>query len=165
MSVNQFRGDNFYLSNMYQCKVPMRINGKTYQFSSVEAAFQAHKDPERAGEFVGIYGKDAKKLGRQVNMRRDWESIKDDIMRDCVRSKFENNPKLAAKLKSTEGLLVENNTWGDRYWGMCGGVGQNKLGQILMEERDVLQNKMVGKGREIPEIGGESDSLSVEYSR
>ena len=141
MSVNQFRGDNFYLSNMYQCKVPMCINGKIYQFSSVEAAFQAHKDPERAKEFVGIYGKDAKRLGRQVNIRPDWETIKDNIMRDCIKSKFKHNPELATKLKNTEGLIAENNTWGDRYWGICGGVGQNKLGQILMEERDSLCTK------------------------
>ena len=138
MAVNIFRGDNFYLSNMYHCEVPMVINGKTYLFSSAEAAFQAHKDVKRASEFVGISGKEAKRLGRRVNMRQDWERVKDDIMRACVRSKFENNPDLAKKLKNTDGPIVENNTWGDRYWGICGGVGKNRLGQILMEERSYL---------------------------
>lgn len=141
VAVNVFRGDNFYLSNMYSCEVPMVINGKTYLFSSAEAAFQAHKDVKRASEFVGISGKEAKSLGRRVNMRQDWERVKDDIMRACVRAKFENNLDLAKKLKNTDGFIVENNTWGDRYWGVCGGVGKNRLGQILMEERSHMVEK------------------------
>ena len=37
--------------------------------------------------------------------------------------------------------LVEYNTWGDTYWGVCTRIrqGQNWLGKILMEVREELQ--------------------------
>ena len=35
--------------------------------------------------------------------------------------------------------LIEGNTWGDRFWGVCGGTGMNHLGRLLMEVREELQ--------------------------
>lgn len=29
----------------------------------------------------------------------------------------------------------EGNTWGDTFWGICGGQGSNMLGQLLMDVR------------------------------
>jgi len=57
-------------------------------------------------------------------------------MEDIVRSKFVNNPLLYVKLDETNPHeLVEGNWWGDKYWGVCKGVGENKLGKILMKVR------------------------------
>ena len=60
-------------------------------------------------------------------------------MYDVVNSKFTQNKKLAEQLMATgEDDLVEGNDWGDRYWGVCRGVGKNKLGQILKRIRSEL---------------------------
>jgi len=36
--------------------------------------------------------------------------------------------------------LIEGNTWGDRFWGVCDGEGQNQLGRLLMELRNELRD-------------------------
>lgn len=135
----QFRGSEWFLSNMYPCQID--YNG--CRFSCVESAFQAQKDLARSHEFQTLNGKEAKALGRKVQLRDDWESVKDDIMKDLIQVKFKD-PKLADKLMTNptilaaNGRIQEDNTWGDRYWGVCNGRGQNRLGQILMEQRAEL---------------------------
>lgn len=80
---------------------------------------------------------EAKRLGREIKIREDWESIKLRVMQVGVRAKFDQNHDLKEKLLSTRGMyLEETNHWGDKYWGVCNGVGQNKLGQILMAYRE-----------------------------
>lgn len=57
-------------------------------------------------------------------------------------AKFSQNQEIKDVLLSTgEALLVENTTE-DYYWG-CGtnGNGENWLGRILMETRDILRAK------------------------
>ena len=53
---------------------------------------------------------------------------------------FDPGTELGEKLKATgDGQIVEGNTWGDTFWGVCGGRGQNWLGRLLMERRALLQ--------------------------
>jgi hypothetical protein len=63
-------------------------------------------------------------------------------MTEIIRLKFQN-PGLKAKLLATGNQeLIEGNTWGDCYWGVCEGNGQNHLGKILMQVREeLLQRK------------------------
>ena len=128
----QFRAEYYFLSNMYNKGYPLiiGIDYMTYTFTCVEAAFQAHKCPERADEFEGISGYEAKKLGRQVPLCKDWDLIKDDVMLKCLRAKFANKV-LREKLLAIHEPIVEDNTWGDTYWGRCNGVGKNRLGELL----------------------------------
>ena len=59
-------------------------------------------------------------------------------MEEIVRAKFGQNPVLADKLLATgDTLLIEGNTWGDKFWGVDTRVGQgeNHLGKILMKVR------------------------------
>lgn len=127
----QFRGTYAFLSNMYQGKpFSVVINHQTYTFTCVESAFQAHKDVNRAHEFESLSGYDAKKLGRKVNLRPDWETIKDDVMLTCLRAKF-SDPNLKQKLRTISEPIVEENHWHDTYWGVCNGIGKNRLGQLL----------------------------------
>lgn len=87
-------------------------------------------------------GGQAKKLGRQVTLRPDWEQIKDSVMEEVIHWKFKCNKDLAEALINTgDAILIEGNTWNDRYWGVCRGTGQNKLGKILMKERDRLREE------------------------
>ena len=132
----QFRGQYYFLSNMYPCSLTVDIESKIYSFTCVEAAFQAHKCPERAVEFEGIDGYTAKKLGRRVPLRPDWETVKDAVMLNIVSAKFMQNPDLFRRLHSIKGEIVEENTWHDTYWGVCNGKGENHLGKILMKVRD-----------------------------
>ena len=83
----------------------------------------------------------ANKLGRQIQLRSDWEQVKEDVMYEVCRAKFMQNPDLKARLLSTGTVqLVEGNNWNDREWGVCNGEGKNKLGKILMRIREELRN-------------------------
>jgi len=84
----------------------------------------------------------AKRAGRRVLLRPDWDRVKFTLVRELVRRKFAD-PVLAEKLLATgTRRLVEGNTWGDRIWGMVlkDGTwrGRNALGLILMDVRDRL---------------------------
>lgn len=130
-----FKDKYAFLSNMYECPVTVMIVDTSYTFRCAESAFQAHKCPARAHEFVNLNGYEAKKLGKQVQLRPDWDKIKIDFMGKVVRAKFDQNMFLKLHLKSLKGDIVEENTWNDTYWGVCNGVGENHLGKILMDLR------------------------------
>jgi ribA/ribD-fused uncharacterized protein len=84
----------------------------------------------------------AKQLGKKVTLRPDWEERKLEFMETLVREKFLQNPKLAQLLDETgDAELVEGNWWGDRFWGVCRGEGENHLGRILMRVRTELREK------------------------
>ena len=87
-------------------------------------------------EFLSLSPSDAKRLGRRVRLRNDWEDVKDKVMYDICIAKFMQNKNLAQLLIETgDATLIEGNTWGDRVWGVCDGVGENRLGKILMQIR------------------------------
>lgn len=163
----QFRDEYMFLSNMYNKPVHMDIEGDHYTFKCAEAAFQAHKCISRAHEFEAMTGKEAKAAGKRVPLRRDWEYVKDDVMRSVINAKFQD-PELRDRLKNIQGDICEDNTWGDKYWGRCYGVGQNKLGQILMETRDnmtanknVSKNVLPAKTINIPDNTGPSNESDI----
>ncbi|TAE58853.1 MAG: NADAR family protein [Nostocales cyanobacterium] len=85
--------------------------------------------------------REAAKMGRQRTrpLRKDWEKVKDEIMRKAVLCKFTTHADIQEILLSTgEEELVENSPI-DFYWG-CGadGSGKNMLGKILMEVRETI---------------------------
>ena len=134
--IDQFRGKYYFLSNFYSS--PVYYRGMTFQ--NAEAAFHSQKDPSRATEFTRLNPSEAKRLGRRVHLRRDWEEVKDDIMFEVVLAKFSGSQSLADALLSTgDEKLIEGNTWNDQYWGVCDGKGLNKLGSILERVRDNLR--------------------------
>ncbi len=135
--IKEFRGKYYFLSNFF-C-APVEYCGIIYQNN--EAAFQSMKceDYERRHEFSTLDPSKAKAKGRKVRLRNDWEQVKEQIMYEIVKAKFEQNDDLRVRLLATgDAHLEEGNTWGDRIWGTVGGVGQNKLGKILMKVRSEL---------------------------
>lgn len=129
-----FRDDYFFLSNFYLCDII--FNGLT--FGSAEAAFQAQKCIELKDQvpFTTMTPGQAKKYGKKVELRKDWEEVKVGIMRDIVKAKFDQNPILKEKLIDTGDVqLIEGNKWHDYFWGVCNGKGKNTLGIILMDLR------------------------------
>lgn len=136
--IDSFRDEYYFLSNFYE--VPVTYNGITYQNN--EAAFQAQKVTDLAVQqtFADLDPSAAKKKGRRVQLRPDWEAVKAGVMYEICRAKFEQHADLRAQLLATgEETLIEGNTWGDRIWGQVNGVGKNLLGQILMRIRSEMK--------------------------
>lgn len=135
--INRFSGQYNFLSNMHPCIV--KIGDEIYP--SAEHAFQAMKcldKNDRLAMSVCRSPEEAKKAGRLVNLRPDWEKVKLEVMYNIVKAKF-NNESLRIKLKGTgDEELVEGNTWGDKFWGVCNGQGRNELGKILMRVREEI---------------------------
>lgn len=141
--IDEFRGKYYFLSNFFTASVEY----KGIQYQNNEAAFQAMKceNIEKRKEFSNLPPNEAKRLGRKVNLRSDWENIKFGVMREVVHQKFSQNPYLAEKLIQTyPEKLIEGNTWHDNTYGNCvcdrcrDIPGKNMLGKILMEERNLL---------------------------
>jgi hypothetical protein len=65
-------------------------------------------------------------------------------MRALLAQKFRLGEPLGLRLLATGGAeLIEGNTWDDRYWGVVvDGVGQNRLGQLLMQRRAELRTAL-----------------------
>lgn len=96
----------------------------------------------RVERFVGAYrAAQAKTLGRALPLRLGWDESKLDVMLACLRSKF-SDVNLSARLIGTgDAELIEGNTWDDRFWGVCGGDGENHLGRLLMRVRGELSSR------------------------
>jgi ribA/ribD-fused uncharacterized protein len=107
-------------------------------YPSVEHAYQAAKSIEPGHRHRVLYAHSpgiAKRYGRTVIIRADWEQVKETVMLELLRQKF-THPDLRRRLIATgERTLIEGNTWGDTYWGVCAGQGHNRLGSLLMQVR------------------------------
>jgi len=129
-------------------KFSIELDGKRWPTS--EHYFQAQKfdDPGyreqiRTAKSPMI----AARLGRsrKVKLRRDWESVKVEIMRTAVRAKFLQHDELRTLLLSTAAAKLVEHTVNDDYWGDGGdGSGRNMLGQILMQVREEFRQSQDG---------------------
>lgn len=134
--IDSFTGEYRFLSNFH----PSRVFYNGQVFPTVEHAYQAakavnHDDFLLFTDPILTAGQ-AKRLGRKIQLKPDWELIKISVMSDLIKQKF-NNIILRKYLNETKGReLIEGNTWGDTFWGVCQGKGSNMLGKILMFERD-----------------------------
>jgi len=143
MAIDDFRGPFRWLSNFEPSEFWYR--GKLYLTS--EHAYQAAKatteeDAEhvRSAASPGI----ARRRGNKILLRKDWDDVKLGIMKGVLREKFKL-PELRKKLLETGNHhLVEGNPWGDTFWGVCSGLGENHLGRILMDLRSELRKEEKG---------------------
>jgi hypothetical protein len=129
-----------YMSNF--ADAPIRLKGRLWPTS--EHYSQAQKfagKPDEAEIRSARTPMIAARMGRDRSrpLRRDWESVKDSVMRDAVLAKFRQHADLRASLLSTGDALLVEHTENDDYWGDGGdGSGRNMLGRILMEVRATL---------------------------
>ena len=135
--IDRFVGSYSFLNNFFSSTIYV----KGISYPTVEHAYQSHKTLDDNASEIIRNAKDpmiAKKLGRSIVIRSDWDDIKIDLMRTFIKLKFEN-PILREMLISTQDLeLVQTNQWNDKFWGVCKGIGDNWLGKILMEVRDEI---------------------------
>ena len=131
-----------FMSNFW----PAIVSYDGMSFPSVEHAYVAAKTTDRSTRVQICHiptAGEVKRFGRKLQLRKDWESIKLDVMEDLVRQKFKH-PKLRAQLLETGNEHIqEGNHWNDTFWGVCRGRGENHLGKILMKIRQEIQDEQV----------------------
>ena len=142
--IDSFKDEYRWLSNFWYCRV--ELDGMGY--SSVEAAYVAAKTLNTAErEHVRSLKTpaEAKAYGRTLELRLDWEDVKLDVMLDLLRQKFSsrNYPLLLKLIATYPQELVEGNHWGDTFWGVCRGVGQNNLGKLLVQVREEITEELL----------------------
>lgn len=140
-AIDSFSGHYSWLSNFYRCS--FAVDGVVY--ASTEHYYQAMKAPVGSPEHVAIRDArnpaEAKRLGQHVLLLpRDWDERKIEVMRTALSAKFRQNANLTKWLLQTgDAELIEGNTWGDTFWGVCKGKGRNELGKLLMELRATIE--------------------------
>jgi len=146
--ITTFRGAYEFLRNPY----PARVTDWTgLIYPSVEHAYMACKTNNRTDKekILNMPWWEAKKYGRRVQLRLDWDRVKLSIMSDLVSQKFRWHPELQQKLLATGDVqLMEGNSWHDNYWGTCFCLkcrqirSENHLGTLLMQIRAELREEM-----------------------
>ncbi|MBQ8870203.1 MAG: NADAR family protein [Alphaproteobacteria bacterium] len=140
-----------FLSNFYPYKKDggkyphkVRVFYNNIEFDCVENAYQAAKftNKQKQIAFSKLSPYETKAYWEdKTDYRADWHQVKLQIMEDLVRQKFCNSKELKEMLLDTGNqILEEGNDWGDTFWGVCNGVGENNLGKILMKIRTELKN-------------------------
>lgn len=135
--IRGFSNEWRFLSNFYLAEVEY----EGIRYPSSENAYQAAKflNLETRAKFINITPGQAKRLSRKFIIRPDWEEVRISIMHEICMDKFTRHPDLAQMLLNTGDMYIEEtNTWGDKFWGVCDGIGENWLGRILMNIRSTF---------------------------
>jgi ribA/ribD-fused uncharacterized protein len=135
-----FNGDYRFLSNFYSAPITYILgNTEIITFPTSEHFYQAMKvrgDVNRQKHIASLEKPgEAKRLGKVPSS----EEERIYTMREALWYKFKYSNELKERLIYTHPRkLIESNTWGDKFWGVCNGEGQNLLGRLLMELRSIL---------------------------
>ena len=131
-------------SNLF--KRPIAFEGET--FATAEHAYQAGKARKPEVRKWLMQAPSPSLLAMAAHglyvwdIQADWSKIKFDRMKKVLQAKYTQHDDLKALLLSTgSARLVESATVDNavnRLWGEVNGVGQNKLGELLMEVRSEL---------------------------
>ena len=142
--ITRFNGEYRFLSNFYDA--PLVVGDITYP--TVEHAYQAAKSLDIEDRLYAAHGRlrasEVKHWGQGTKLRPDWESVKESIMLELLRTKFARGTLLAEKLLATgDAELIKGNIWHDSYWGVCScpgcPSGKNRIGILLMQVRQELR--------------------------
>lgn len=129
---------------------PIQLDKKKWPTS--EHYFQAQKfsDPKDREEIRKANTPHiAARLGRdrRKKLRKDWEAVKVNVMRQALHAKFTQHEDLGRLLLSTESARLTEHTPNDDYWGDGGdGSGRNMLGRLLMDLREKLRSEQSAGG-------------------
>jgi ribA/ribD-fused uncharacterized protein len=137
-AIRGFFGPWRFLSNFYYH--PVELDDEIYPTN--EHAYQAAKFKDRNFRKriqMASTPAAARRLGQSPGKRENWDAIKYAVMLDLNCQKYMNPRLQTMLLQSGNAYLEETNHWGDVYWGVCNGVGQNNLGKILMKIRDACR--------------------------
>jgi N-glycosidase YbiA len=116
------------------------------RYRTSEHYFQAQKFAHSPADMQAVIDaktpKSAANAGRDRArpLRPDWETVKDEVMRQAIRHKFSAHEDIRAVLLNTGDAQLVENAPHDYYWGIGkNGSGKNMLGVILMQVRAELR--------------------------
>lgn len=143
--IKEFEDEYRFLSNF--AYAPIMYEGLEYM--SVESAYQAAKTKDRdiRLRFTNLGPNEAKREGRKLDLREDWEDVKIHVMYTCLKEKFRDRVMAKKLLATGDSILIEGNTWHDNIWGNCTCMnclqteGTNYLGRLLMLVRKELRDE------------------------
>ncbi|WP_106230221.1 NADAR family protein [Halomonas ventosae] len=138
------------LSNM-AAGFPLYVNG--VRILTSEALYQACRFPHLPDiqkEIIGQHSPMTAKMKSKPhrnNSRPDWEKINFRVMRWCLRVKLaQHYEEFGSLLLSTKDRPIVEQSRKDDFWGAKTGdlteeilIGQNVLGRLLMELRELLK--------------------------
>ena len=134
--ITSFRGEYRFLSNFWKAKTVYQ----GIEFPTSEHAYQAAKsDDERMWRYFATLETpgEAKRCGKMINPPCSyWVEFRTDIMLALLKSKFSDEHLMDKLVATGDAELIEGNTWKDRFWGVYNGVGDNRLGKLLMDLRN-----------------------------
>lgn len=149
---------------------PVVISNKRYK--TTEHYYQSQKfattDPLYANKIAkATLPKEAARLGRDKKrklLRKDWESVKLDVMRRALKAKIEQHEDVKELLLETgDEKIVETSPY-DFFWGAGDdGSGQNWLGRLWMELRSELRGEAKPKLKLKPKAEPEPEETDEEF--
>ncbi len=144
--VKQFNKEYERFSNFFPCTV--NFEGRDYP--TIEHAFQASKSKDemfrkKISELPADIAGKAKRLGRQVVLRKDWSMVNISIMRNLLMQKFAYDSFKELLISTDDEMIIEGNYWHDNFWGDCyckkckDIEGKNNLGKLIMKVRELIK--------------------------
>lgn len=135
----QFQDEYRWLSNHW----PSIIVFQGITFPTVEHAYVYSKTIVQEEQDLFLQAQpmsaaQAKRAGKLLTLRSDWEDVRLNFMLDFTRQKYRNQVLRNKLIDTGNCLIVEGNTWHDYFWGQCNGKGENNLGKIIMKVREEL---------------------------
>jgi len=138
-TIEQFRDEYSWLSNFSPCDII--YEGISYP--STEHFYVGMKTTDillrEEISKLETPGK-AKRFGRKIDVRDDWDDIKISTMRYALDQKFSKDPYKTLLIETGDMEIQEGNFWQDKFWGVDFETkeGKNILGKMIMKIRDSL---------------------------
>ena len=141
--IKEFQNEFRWLSNF----APVKIILDGVEFPSIEHAYMSAKsDDMKWKKFCSNpnnKANDVKRQSRNIVLKENWNNIKLDVMVECVKQKFNQEPYRTKLLETGTLYIQEGNRWNDKFWGVClkTNKGENHLGKLIMDVRSTLAKK------------------------
>lgn len=140
--IKEFQKEYRWLNNF----APVKITLDNIDYYSVEHAYMSAKSDniewkKFCSDSENKAG-DVKRKSKTLKVKDNWNEIKIQIMRECIKQKFNQEPYKTKLLNTGTEYIQEGNMWNDKFWGVClkTNKGQNNLGKLIMEIRNQLKH-------------------------
>ena len=138
--IKEFQGNESWLSNFAPVKI--ELEGRTFQ-STEHAYMSAKSDDISWKKFCADEQNKAgqvKRASKNIELVDDWETKKLEVMEECIKQKFNQEPFKTKLLETGKNYIQEGNRWDDKFWGVClkTNKGENHLGRLIMGIRSTL---------------------------
>ena len=140
--IRKFEKEYSWLSNFMPCTIV--LGGRSYP--SVEHAYMSAKSEDIQWKLTcadeSIKPGKIKKMSKNIAVVDNWDSVKVEVMQECLNQKFNQEPFKTLLLETGDAFIQEGNYWGDTFWGVDLNLkkGENRLGKLIMEIREKLKN-------------------------